>query len=99
MYILTILRQLLFSIPLAALWMLIYLFLILGWGLPTADKFIVHWNKFVDDGPFMLGTRDTADTTYYGGVSAEEWYKKWSELERFIANLYDTGVLKAVIKK
>lgn len=59
MYILTLLRQLLFSIPLAMLWMLTYLFLILGWGLPVADKFIAHWNRFVDDAPFVIGTGDT----------------------------------------
>lgn len=59
MYILNTLRQLLFSIPLAILWMLMYLLLILGWGLPVADKFIVQWNRFVDDTPFTIGTGDT----------------------------------------
>lgn len=56
LYIFNLLRQLVFSIPLAVLWMLIYLFLILGWGLEVADKFIKHWDRFVDDAPFVLGT-------------------------------------------
>lgn len=49
--------QLLWSLPLAVLWVLLFGIIFIGWGLSRADKFIIHWNNMVEDdtdgtGPF-----------------------------------------------
>lgn len=49
MYALKAMWQILWGLPLAVLWVLMYLVVVLGWGLARADKFIIHWNNMVND--------------------------------------------------
>lgn len=49
MYALKAAWQILWCVPLALVWILMFLLLTIGWGLPRADKFIVHWNNMIND--------------------------------------------------
>lgn len=50
MYVFLTMLRVLLSLPLAILWIAMYLILMLGWGLKRADSFMLHWNKFVVEG-------------------------------------------------
>lgn len=54
-YVLDAARQILFSIPMAVLWVLMFTVVTLGWGIESAGKFIKHWNNFVEDGSVEFG--------------------------------------------
>lgn len=41
--------QILWHIPVGALWVGMYFILWIGWGLKSADLFIKHWNNFIDE--------------------------------------------------
>lgn len=49
MYVLITMARLLLSLPMVVLWIGIYLLLCVGWGVPKADQFLLHWNKFVGE--------------------------------------------------
>jgi hypothetical protein len=49
MYVLNQLRQVLVSIPLAGIWLVMCGLMYLGWGIKGVDKFILGWNKTVED--------------------------------------------------
>lgn len=48
MYAAKTMWSLLWSIPMCAAWVVLYLILVVGWGPKKADKFIVYWNKMIE---------------------------------------------------
>lgn len=42
----------LWSIPAAIAWMLLYAIIFLGWGLVKSDRFVECWKAFVDESDF-----------------------------------------------
>jgi hypothetical protein len=42
------------SIPAAILWMLLYAVIFVGWGTKKSDDFVLCWNAFVDEGDFRF---------------------------------------------
>jgi hypothetical protein len=49
MYALKQAYQLLWHIPIAITWLIMGLFITLGFGVGAFDKFIIHWNNMVND--------------------------------------------------
>jgi len=54
MNVLLAMWRVLLSVPMATLWMLLYAFVMLGWGVAAGDRFIMAWNQFVDNANFSL---------------------------------------------
>lgn len=44
----------LLCIPLCAVWVVLSLLILAGWGEKGLEAFILNWNKFVEEGPFEL---------------------------------------------
>lgn len=61
MYVLLAMWRILLTIPMATLWMLLYAFVMLGWGVDKGDKFIMCWNQFVEDADFQLPVGEKKD--------------------------------------